>query len=83
LPCLHPRELLVSLALQAEQPASYRVFVNGAPVGRASASEESTPSSLRVPAAALVRGDNLLTLSAMDGAPPGTRLRGLTLRAAR
>jgi hypothetical protein len=83
LPCLNPRALLVSLALQAEQPASFRVFVNGAAVGRVGASPEGAPASLLVPAGALVRGYNLLTLAALDGAPLGTRLRGLTLRAAR
>jgi hypothetical protein len=35
-----------------------------------------------VPAGALFRGDNLLTLSTADGAPAGLRLRGYGLRAA-
>jgi hypothetical protein len=83
LPCLVPRALQVSLDLEAPQPASFRVFVNGEAVGRVAASPERTPSSVLVPAGALVRGDNLLTLSAADGAPRGSKLRGLRLRAAR
>jgi hypothetical protein len=83
LPCLTPRALHVTLSLEAPQPSSFQAFLNGAAVGRVSATPERTPSPLLVPAAALVRGDNLLTLSAVDGAPPGTRLRGLTLRSPR
>jgi hypothetical protein len=77
IPVLRPRDLEVEL--QTEGPAGLRlaVAVNGRPVGQTAA--EGGATVLSVPAAVLVRGDNVLTLSAPDGAA-GTRLRRFGLR---
>ena len=79
-PCFRPREL--DLELVTEAPAGMRlaVAVNGRPVGE-------TPSGggravMRLPAAALFRGDNVVTLSSSAG-QGGTRLRVFGLAPAR
>jgi hypothetical protein len=83
LPCLRPRAIQVTLELEAEQPvASLELHVNGSAVFRTSLAAGRAPLRFDVPAAALFRGDNLLTLSAADGAPAGLRLRSFGLRAA-
>lgn len=82
LPCLRPRDLVVTLDLEVTATRSFDVLVNGTAVGRVAALPERMTAALKVPAAVLFRGDNLLTLSATDGPPGGVRLRSYRLRAA-
>ena len=82
LPCLRPRDVGVTLQLVAAGPASFDVTLNGARAGRLDVAAGQSDVALRVPAPLLFRGDNLLTLSAVDGAPRGIRLLRYRLRAA-
>jgi len=82
LPCLRPRDLLLTLELAAERAIPFELFVNGSLLGRAAAGPGRPPLSLKVPASALFRGDNLLTLSATNGPARGARLLSYRLRAA-
>lgn len=82
LPCLRPRDLLLTLELLAPEPASFELLVNGNAVGRLAVGPEVLAAPVRVPAKALFRGDNLLALSTVDGAQRGARLRSFRLRAA-
>lgn len=82
LPCLRPRELLLTLELDSQRALSFDLFVNGALLGRAAAGAGGPPLTLKVPASALFRGDNLLTLSTTDGPARGARLLSYRLRAA-
>jgi hypothetical protein len=73
LPCLRPRDLVVTLVAftgESERPA---LLVNGKPLGRWQAG-----SPVKVPGEFLFRGDNVLTLRARPG---GIRLRRLTYAA--
>lgn len=81
LPCLHPRDLVVRMALDAPAPVRLIVTVDGRPVGDALVTPDGTEAQARVPAALLMRGDNLLRLAALEGGPaPRVRLLGLTVR---
>jgi hypothetical protein len=84
LPCLRPRPLAVTLELESAAPttAPLQLLVNGAPLGRVSVFYGRARVQIDVPAPLLFRGDNLLTLSAVDGAPRGIRLLSYRLRAA-
>jgi hypothetical protein len=79
-PCLRPRELEAVLRLDAPGPRPVEVLVNGRSLGERIVGTSGDEAVVRVPAEALVRGDNVLTLSAPDG--PGLRLRSLVLRPA-
>ncbi|HET8644745.1 MAG TPA: hypothetical protein VFO85_04600, partial [Vicinamibacteria bacterium] len=79
LPCLVPRELQVELTLEAPAERRLRAFVNGAPVGLLVAGPGGTPTALRLPAALLYRGDNVLTLAAGGGEWAGVTLRRVAL----
>jgi hypothetical protein len=70
LPCLHPRAIAVTLVLDAAAGTAVDVLANGRSVGT-----WAPERAIVVPAAALFRGDNLLTLRAPAGE---VRLRGLS-----
>jgi hypothetical protein len=63
-PCLRPRALQVVLETSARTPTRLAASVNGEAVGEFVAGPGTTKIVLRVPAGALVRGDNPLTLAA-------------------
>jgi hypothetical protein len=79
-PCLRPRELEAVLRLDAPSPRAVEVLVNGRRLGERMVGPSGDEAVLRLPAGALFRGDNVLTLSAPDG--PGLRFRSLVLRPA-
>jgi hypothetical protein len=79
-PCLRPRELEAVLRLDALSPRAVEVLVNGRRLGERIVGPSGVESVVRVPAEALFRGDNVLTLAAPDG--PGLRFRSLVLRPA-
>jgi hypothetical protein len=81
LPVMEPRRLAVEVHVQAPERTVLDAAVNGRVIGSWAAGPESGPHALDVPAAALFRGDNELTLAARDGVP-GARLRRLSYRAA-
>lgn len=75
LPILEPRDLDVTLELSASTPSRLSPFVNAQRLGEIQLQPEASAVALRVPAAVLFRGDNLLALVG----PPGARLRRLVL----
>ena len=76
-PCLRPRELEAVLRLDAPSPRPVELLVNGRRLGERIVGTSGDEVAVRVPADALFRGDNVLTLSARDG--PGLRFRSLVL----
>jgi hypothetical protein len=80
-PCLRPRELEAVLRLDAPSSRAVEVLVNGRSLGARIVGPSGSEAVVRVPAEALFRGDNVLTLSAPDG--PGLRFQSLVLRPAR
>jgi hypothetical protein len=81
LPVLAPADLSAVLHVQAPRPLVVDASINGRPLRSWAVGPDSAAETIAVPVAALFRGDNLLTLSARDGAP-GARLRGIVYRAA-
>jgi len=81
LPVLAPEDLSVALHVQAPGPLVVDASVNGRALRSWVVGPETGPESITIPADAMFRGDNLLTLSARDGAP-GARLRGMVYRRA-
>jgi len=79
-PALRPRELDAALRLDAPSPRPVEVLVNGRSLGERIVGPSGDEAAFRVPAEALFRGDNVLTLSAPDG--PGLRFRSLVVRPA-
>jgi hypothetical protein len=79
LPVMEPRALEVEIHVQAPRRTVLDAAVNGRIVGTWAVEGDSAPRSLSVPADALFRGDNELTLAARDGAE-GARLRRVTYR---
>jgi len=77
-PILEARGLDVILEMASDTPGRVAAFVNGQRVGDAGVGSEATAFTFRLPATALFRGDNLLTLVA----PAGTRVRRLRLKPA-
>jgi hypothetical protein len=76
LPLREQRPIAVDLRLAAEAEARLRVFVNGQPAGEAQAAPEAPSSRVALPASALMRGDNVITLV---GPGPQARARLLSL----
>lgn len=81
LPVLSPGDLTAALHVQAPRPLVVDASINGRPLRSWAVGPDSAPETIEVPGGALFRGDNLLTLSARDGAP-GARLRGIVYRGA-
>ncbi len=77
-PLLAPRALGLELELEADTTVPLAVAINGAPVGRVPAGPGGVRSHLWLPARALFRGDNLLTLTRADAAE--VRFHAATLR---
>ncbi|MGE0453299.1 MAG: hypothetical protein AB7O37_01030 [Vicinamibacteria bacterium] len=77
-PLLAPRALGLELELEADTTVPLTVALNGAPVGRVPAGPGGVRSRLRLPARALFRGDNLLTLTREDATE--VRFHAATLR---
>jgi hypothetical protein len=82
-PCLVPADLQAVLRLQAPAPRRLRAFVNGRPAGPLSAAPSPVDNALRLPAEALFRGDNVLTIAASGDDWSGVALRRFTLGPAR
>jgi hypothetical protein len=77
-----PRDLDLSLTLDAPREARLAVRANGRPVGDVLVRKEARQVGIRVPASVLFRGDNALTLAAPPGASPRVRLVRFVLRRA-
>ena len=79
LPVLEPRALVAEVHAQAPRGTVLDAAVNGRVVGSWAVGPESGPHAVAVPAEALFRGDNEVTIASRDGAP-GARLRRLVYR---
>jgi hypothetical protein len=66
LPCLRPRPLAVELVLDASGPTPVGLRVNATQLGSRLVGPGATALSFEVPAEALYRGDNRLTLTPAD-----------------
>jgi hypothetical protein len=80
LPVLVPADLTAILHVQSPRPLVMDAAVNGRHLQSWAVAADSPPRAVAIPRGALLRGDNLLTLSARDG-QPGARLRGVVYRA--
>jgi hypothetical protein len=76
LPVLVPAAMSATLHVQAPRPLVIDAAVNGRPLASWAVGPGAAPERIVIPAAGLFRGDNVLTLSARDGAT-GARLRGV------
>ena len=81
LPVLAPADLTAAVQVQSAQPLVIDASINGWPLRSWAVGPESAAVAVAIPAAALFRGDNLLTLVAREGACGG-RLRGIVYRGA-
>jgi len=79
IPTLEPATLEVGLRLVGAAQTAVALDVNGTPVGRLRVGTVARTRKIRLPAAALLRGDNVLTLAPRD---PGVKvvIEGVTLR---
>lgn len=80
LPCFRPRDLSALLSLDAERETRVEVRVNGRPVGDLLVGTEAHDLALSIPATLLFRGDNALTLRALESDPAHPRLRRFRIR---
>jgi hypothetical protein len=74
LPCYTPAPIEVTLAMSATRETAVRVSANGQRLGEGTIGTERTRLRFLVPAEALFRGDNLLTLETSDAAATRPRL---------
>jgi hypothetical protein len=74
LPCYTPAPIEVTLALSAARETPMRVSANGQPVGEGTIGTARTRLRFLVPAEALFRGDNLLSLEVAGAAAAAPRL---------
>jgi hypothetical protein len=79
LPVTAPRDMTVELEMESSQPLDLVVEVNGRPVGGWRVGPLAGRVRLAVPASALFRGDNVVTLVSTAG-KSGARLKGLEYR---
>ncbi len=79
LPCFQPADWELLVTLSAPRETHLGVEANGRKLGEVAVGLEPERYRLEVPAAALVRGDNLLTLVA-EGDAPEARLHELVVR---
>jgi hypothetical protein len=81
LPCFVPQDTRVALSMHAPQDTVLDVYVNGLPVGKAKPRPARQDYTFRIPAEALFRGDNLVTVASKGrGGLDPPRLRRITLR---
>ena len=80
LPVRRSRELEAVLRLDAPSPRPVQMLVNERSLGERVVGPSGDETVVRLPADALFRGDNVLTLAAPGG--PGVRFRSLTVRPA-
>jgi hypothetical protein len=78
-PALQPLDLEMAVTADAPREATLDVRLNGTGVGELRLGPVRRDAQIRLPAALLFRGDNLLTFVARDGAP-SQRVRLLALR---
>ena len=78
LPCLRPEDWQVSVWLSSPVAVEVRLDVNGRALGTATVAAEAGRHLLAVPARALFRGDNLLSLSVDADVP--VRLHRVAVR---
>jgi hypothetical protein len=74
LPCYGPEPMEVTLALSAARETVLHVSVNGQALGEGKVGTARTRLRFQVPAGALFRGDNLVTLETPDAAATAPRL---------
>lgn len=82
-PVLDVRDLNLAAHLRAPQTLAVRVAMNGLPLGELTAAPEPIRQRLVIPAKALFRGDNRLTLEVPRGAKDRVSLTLLNLRETR
>jgi hypothetical protein len=75
LPCFRPRPLAIELVLDASRPSAVGVRVNATSLGTRLVEPGPTTVALGIPADALFRGDNRLTLTLQDPADAVTLRR--------
>jgi hypothetical protein len=80
LPCFRPRDLELTLSLDAPRDERLAVRVNQRPVGDVLATPGSRETVVRIPEAVLFRGDNALTLATLESEAPRVRLRRFAIR---
>jgi hypothetical protein len=81
LPCARPRPWRLRLTLRSPQPETIALHVNGRQLSVATLTDQPTAIFLDVPASALFRGDNLLTLHREGSQAPGPELLELAISA--
>lgn len=79
LPVLAPADVEVRLRMMSPAPATLALSVNGRPLGSWHVDAAEAEQVFRVPARALARGDNLLTIASPEGRL-GARLREVRYR---
>lgn len=82
-PLYVPRDLEVTLRLEAPAPVPLTVTANGRPAGILHVTPAGEEATVRLPASALFRGDNELRLAAPGGAEPRVRLHHVAIARAR
>jgi hypothetical protein len=70
----------LTLSIDAPRDERLAVRVNQRPVGDVLATPEVREVLVRIPEAVLFRGDNALTLAALESSEPRVRLRRFTIR---
>jgi hypothetical protein len=80
LPCFSPQDLDVVIALRVKSPQLLAVSVNGRSIGELSPDPSTERSALRIPAPALFRGDNVVTLGRQGPDTSPVDLVALTVR---
>lgn len=80
-PCFRPADLDLTITLSAPRDTPLHVELNGLPLGTLVVRPEAREQRLRLPASALIRGDNLLGLVATGDEPPRARFLRLVLEA--
>ncbi len=78
-PCFRPDDLDVALLLKARSASAIRVDVNGFVVDSLAVGPEVKEYRVRLPASALIRGDNRLGLTVIGSDDPELHLRNVKL----
>ncbi|MBN2368863.1 MAG: hypothetical protein JXO72_00075 [Vicinamibacteria bacterium] len=78
LPCLRPRDIEIRLDMIAHEADVVKVVLKGRIAGAIQATTTRSSKAIRIPAALLFRGDNVITLRRERDGVPGPRLLRLT-----